>query len=211
MCYEDFVRRITKMMKLFIKENIKNNKRMSVRDSRGQILYIIEGRWGRKKDKMSIYRTDGTHLMSMVQVKMSPIPVFELIENNEKAGTMRKHPGLFGIRDSYFTLHPHKWIITGDFEDLYFTTHKENELIMECEKDLKSGLTIYEVMIKYEEDAPLSALITTLFDHYSRKRGDEKETDNIFSDNYELGFFNPFSLSTSKPNHYPPKQSTKPR
>lgn len=199
------------MMKLFIKENIRNNQRMSVRDSRGQIIYIIEGRWGRKMDKMAIYRTDGTHLMSMIQLKMSPIPVFELIENNERTGTMRKHPGLFGIRDSYFTLHPHKWIITGDFEDLYFTTHKENELIMECEKDLKSGLTVYEVVIKNDEDAPLSALITTLFDHYSRKRVDEKETENIFSENYELGFFNPFALYMSKTNQQQPKKCTKTR
>ena len=199
------------MMKLFIKENIKNNQRMSVRDSRGQIVYIIEGRWGRKKDKMSIYETNGTHILSMVQVKGSPIPVFELREEKKHIGTMRKHPGLFGIRDSYFTLHPHKWIITGDFEDLYFTTHKENELIMECEKDANHGLTVYEVDIKYEEDAPLSALITTLFDHYSRRRVDNKEPDNIFRDNYELGFFHPFSSFTTNKNLYPYKKCTKTR
>lgn len=184
---------------------------MSVRDSRGQIIYIIEGRWGRKKDKMSIYETDGTHLLSMVQVKSSPIPVFELREEKKQIGTLRKHPGLFGIRDSYFTLQPHKWVITGDFEDLYFTTHKQNELIMECEKELKKGLTIYTLSVKYDEDAALSALITTLFDHYSRKRVESKETENIFNDNYELGFFHPFSLYTTKKNHYSLKKCTKTR
>ena len=199
------------MMKLFIKENVKNNQRMSVRDSRGQILYIIEGRWGRKKDKMTIYETDGTQLLCMVQVKGSPIPVFELIDGNQRIGTMRKHSGLFGIRDSYFTLQPHKWIITGDFEDLYFTTHKENEFIMECEKVSKNGLTTYEVGIKYDEDAALSALITTLFDHYSRKRVEGKDTDNIFSDHYDLGFFNPFALYPEKKNHFPLKKCTKTR
>lgn len=186
------------MIQLFIKENVENNQRMSVRDNRGQILYLIEGRWGRKGDKMSIYKLNGECLMTMKQQKLSPIPVFELFENNIRTGTMRKHPGLFGLRDSYFTLHPHRWLITGDFEDLYFTAHKDNELLMECEKDLSNGITFYELSIKHEEDAVISALITTLFDHYSRKRIEEEDAHYFSDEDYELGFFNPFSLSLPK-------------
>lgn len=184
---------------------------MSVRDHRGQIIYIIEGRWGRKNDQMSIYKTNGERLMTMKQLKLSPIPIFELFEGNEKTGTMRKHPGLFGLRDSYFTLHPQKWVITGDFEDLYFTTHKENELIMECNKDLSNGMTVYELLVKYENDAVLSALITTIFDHYSRKKVEDEETEDMSNANYKLGFFNPFSLSFSKSNRYPLKKCIKTR
>lgn len=182
---------------------------MSVRDHRGQIIYIIEGRWGRKNDQMSIYTINGERLMTMKQLKLSPIPVFELFEANEKTGTMRKHPGLFGLRDSYFTLHPQNWVITGDFEELYFTTHKDNELIMECEKDLSNGVTVYELVVKYEEDAVLSALITTLFDHYSRRKVDEKESDYRSDVNYKLGFFNPLVLPFSKSTHAQLKKSTK--
>ncbi len=199
------------MEQLFIKESIKNNQRMSVRDHRGQIIYIIQGRWGRKNDQMSIYTIDGEHLMTMKQQKMSPIPIFELFEGGEKTGMMRKHPGLFGLRDSYFTLHPQNWIITGDFEDLYFTTHKDDELIMECEKDLSDGLTVYELAVKYEEDKALSALITTLFDHYSRKKVEDEEADYMRNDHYTLGFSSPFSLMVGKLNRYQPKKTTKTR
>ncbi len=170
---------------------------MSVRDHRGQIVYLIEGRWGRKNDQMSIYKINGEHLLTMRQQKLSPIPIFELYERQEKIGIMRKHPGLFGLRDSYFTLHPHKWVITGDFEDLYFTTHKDNELIMECEKDLTHGTTVYELRVKYEEDAALSALITTLFDHYSRKKVEDEVAEYVFDDNYRLGFYNSYVLKSN--------------
>lgn len=184
------------MMQLFIKENLKNDQRMTVRDNRGQIIYLIEGRWGRKNDIMSIYKVNGEHLSTLKQLNLSPIPVFDLYEDGEKTGSMRKHPGLFGIRDSYFTLNPHDWVITGDFEDLYFTVHHKKKLIMECEKDLKSGSTIYDLKIKNEEDAPLMALITTLFDHYSRKKDEEEITNEAPDEDYELGFFNGFK-STS--------------
>lgn len=168
---------------------------MTVRDNRGQILYLIEGRWGRKNDIMSIYKMNGEHLLTLKQLKLSPIPVFDLYEDGEKTGVMRKHPGLFGIRDSYFTLSPHEWFITGDFEDLYFTVNHKNKLIMECEKDLKSGNTVYELNIKNEEDAPLMALITTLFDHYSRKKDDVEVTDESTSEDFQLGFFSCFKMN----------------
>lgn len=186
------------MIQLFIKENINNNQRMTVRDNRGQILYFIIGRWGRKNDIMSLYDIEGQHLISLKQQKLSPIPVFEIFENSEKTGVMRKHPGLFGIRDSYFTVHPHDWVITGDFEELYFTAYHENDLIMECDKNLKNGSSVYVLQIENEEDAPLCAVISTLFDHYSRKRDEdwEEETENALED-FDFGFLNclPISLA----------------
>lgn len=182
------------MIQLFIKENIENNQRLTVRDDRGQILYFIEGRWGRKDDIISIYKSNGQHLITLKQQKLSPIPVFNLYEEGQNTGVVRKHPGLFGIRDSFFTIHPHKWIITGDFEELYFTAHHENELIMECDKDITNGQPIYELNIKYEKDAPLCALISTLFDHYSRKKDDGYEQEELPDENYDLGFSNGFHL-----------------
>jgi uncharacterized protein YxjI len=188
------------MIQLFIKENSNNNQHMTVRDNRGQFLYFIEGRWGRKDDIMSIYDVEGQHLMTLKQQKLSPIPTFDIFENSDKTGTMRKHPGLFGIRDSYFTVHPHDWVITGDFEELYFTAYQENDLIMECDKDLTNGENVYELKVENEEDAPLCALISTIFDHYSRKKDGEEETEESFEEDYDLGFLN--YLPTSLSIHY---------
>lgn len=197
------------MMQLFITENSNNTQRMTVRDNRGQFLYFIEGRWGRKDDIMSLYDVDGEHLLTLKQQKLSPIPTFEIFEASEKTGVMRKHPGLFGLRDSYFTIHPHDWVITGDFEELYFTAYHDNELIMACDKDLQNGRNVYELTIKNEEDAPLCALISTLFDHYSRKRDEEEEMEESFEEDYNLGFLN--YLPSSSTFHYKLISKTKTR
>lgn len=182
---------------------------MTVRDNRGQFLYFIEGRWGRKDDIMSIYDVEGQHLITLKQQKLSPIPIFDIFEDREKTGMMRKHPGLFGLRDSYFTIHPHDWVVTGDFEELYFTVYHENDLIMECDKDLRSSSNIYELRIKNEEDVPLCALISTLFDHYSRKKDEDEELEESFEEDYDLGFLNYLPISLSF--HYDSNYKTKTR
>lgn|SRR5699024_2137741 len=183
------------MRQLFIKENQRNNQRMTVRDTRGQILYLIEGRWGRKDDIITLRTLKGKEYLRAKQSKLSPLPVFEITAQSEKIGIIRKHPGLFGIRDSYFTLHPHKWIITGDFEDLYFTAYYNNDLIMECEKIQKNSCDYFELLVENDEDVPLCSLITVLLDHYSRKKKEEEQTEISSEDAYNLGFLNNISCS----------------
>ena len=124
----------------------------------------------------------------MKQTKQTPFPVFTIRAEQEEIGTMRKHPGLFGIRDSYFSLYPHEWMVTGDFEEAYYTVTKENELIMECEKDLYQQYAIYNLMVDKEENIPLCAIISTLFDPYSRIKGDQEDTDTLADSDYDLGF-----------------------
>lgn len=174
------------MISLFIKQNNNNHQRMTVRDQRGQILYLIEGHWGRKNDIVSLYSLEGDFLLSVKQTKQTPLPVFEIRDSHEKIGTMRKHPGLFGIRDSYFTLHPHEWVVTGDFEELYYTVTKENHMIMECEKDLYHQYSVYKLIVDREENIPLCALISILFDPYSRVKGDDE--NNLAGSDFDLGF-----------------------
>ena len=188
------------MIPLFIKQHNKNNQRITVRDNRGQILYIIERRWGRKNDIVSLYNLEGDLLISVKQTKQTPFPVFTIRAEQEEIGTMRKHPGLFGIRDSYFSLYPHEWMVTGDFEEAYYTVTKENELIMECEKDLYQQYAIYNLMVDKEENIPLCAIISTLFDPYSRIKGDQEDTDTLADSDYDLGFNSGacFSYSTKR-------------
>lgn len=178
------------MVKLFIKENKTNNQRMTVRDDRGQILYLIEGRWGRKDDIVTLLELGTENYLTAKQNKLSPLPTFDLSNQEGKLGYIRKHPGLFGIRDSYFTVHPNHWVIAGDFEELYFTAHYKNELIMECEKIQRNGCDHFELIVKNEEDVPLCALITALLDHYVRRKKEEERTDSIEDESYNLGFLN---------------------
>lgn len=183
------------MVKLFIKENKTNNQRMTVRDDRGQILYLIEGRWGRKGDIVTLQALSTENHLTAKQNKLSPLPTFDLSNQDEKLGYIRKYPGLFGIRDSYFTVQPNQWVITGDFEELYFTAHYKNELVMECEKIQKNSCGHFELIVTKEEDVPLCALITVLLDHYVRRRIDDELTDTVEDEEYNLGFLNNYTHS----------------
>ncbi len=188
-----------RMIQLFIKESTRNSQRMTVRDDRGQILYIIEGRWGRKNDVTSIYTFDGDLIMSVKQTKNTPFPIFKLKDSDgESMATMRKHPGLFGIRDSYFTIQPLDWVVKGDFEELYFTVYKEKQFIMECEKDIYNNYTVYELSIQNEEDAPLCALISILFDPHARNKVEDEQNESYEKSDYDFGF-NAFSIKNIKP------------
>ena len=188
------------MIQLFIKESSSNNQRMTVRDNRGQIIYIIEGRWGRKNDITSIYELNGDLIMSVKQTKSAPLPVFQLYTNDKDIASMRKHPGLFGIRDSYFTIHPLNWTVTGDFEDLYFTMHNSDEkLIMECEKDIYNTYAVYELLIAEEVHVPVCALLATLFDPHSRNKNEDVQHSEFTESDYDFGF-NAFTLQKIKAN-----------
>ena len=186
------------MIQLFIKESSNSNQRMTVRDDRGQIIYIIEGRWGRKNDITSIYELNGDLIMTAKQTKSTPFPVFQLYNKDEDIATMRRHPGLFGIRDSYFTIHPLNWTVTGDFDELYFTVYNDNQqLIMECEKDIFNSYTVYELLVNDKVNIPACALIATLLDPHSRNK-DADETRNEFTKS-DYGFgFNTFTLPKPK-------------
>lgn len=186
------------MIQLFIKESTRNNQRMTVRDDRGQIIYIIEGRWGRKNDITSIYELNGDLIMSVKQTKSTPLPVFQLYTKDKDIASIRKHPGLFGLRDSYFTIHPLNWTVTGDFEELYFTVHNnDQELIMECEKEIFSGYTVYELQIDKDAHAPACALLATLFDPHSRNKSEDEQRSEFTESNYDFGF-NAFELHKVK-------------
>lgn len=176
------------MIQLFVKENKNEPHRMTVRDTRGQILYLIKGRWGRKDDSITLSELDGSLILQAKQVRMSPFPIFELFDHQDKIGIIRKHPGLFGLRDSFFTIHPQKWVIAGDFEELYFTAHQNNQLIMECEKILKDDREMFLLYVEKEEDIPLSSLLTVILDHYARKKDEEEYYQELRQGDLDLGF-----------------------
>ncbi len=92
------------MIQLFIDEDKKEKHHFTVRDNRGQIIYLIRGYWGKKGDRVDLLTLHGTLLLQARQVSFSPFFKFDLVANNELVGSFRKHPGLFGLRDAFFTV-----------------------------------------------------------------------------------------------------------
>lgn len=182
------------MIQLYLYEKPDDKKHMTVRDNRGQIVYLVEGTWGRKDDILVISSLDGQAILSTKQIKLSPLPIFDLIKDGEKVGSVRKHPGLFGIIDAFFTIQPYDWTVTGNFENLNFTIHREKDIIMKCQKVVFKGSDIIYLQIFDEENIPLCALVAVLLDHYIRKHGDESSRNPYLDDDYDLGLLNNFDL-----------------
>lgn len=186
------------MIRLFVKENKGNNQRLTVRDQNGQILFLIQGGWGQKNDIINLFNLNGDLLLQAKQINLSPFFQFELFQAKEKVGTIRKHPGFFGLRDAFFTIQPQNWLIKGDFEELYFEVFKEEEMIMTATKLMHNANYLFSLNIKKDENLALGSLVTVLLDHYSREKGTLDRYDELEQNGYNLGFLN----YKSYPNFY---------
>lgn len=186
------------MIRLFVKENKGDSHRLTVLDDNNQILYLIEGYWGRKNDIISLYNLSGDLILQAKQINLSPFFQFELFQANEKIGTIRKHPGFFGLRDAFFTIQPQNWLIKGDFEKLYFEVFKEEKMMMTVTKMMSKANYLFSINIKKEEDLALASLVTVLLDHYSRDKGTVENYNELEQNGYNLGFLN----YKSYPNFY---------
>lgn len=176
------------MIRLFIKENKKNNNHLTVQDDRHQILYLIEGSRGQKNDIINIFSLHGELILKAKQRNFSPFFKFDLFQYGEKTGTIYKHPGFFGLRDAFFTIDPQKWVIEADFEKLYFTVYREKIKIMEVKKIISNANYLFSVKVKKEENLALASLLTVLLDHYFRKKGKDKSYNKLEQNDLNLGF-----------------------
>lgn len=186
------------MIRLLVKENKMDKHRLTVRDDSGQILFLIEGRWGRKNDIINLFDIHGDLILQAKQINLSPFFQFELFQARKKIGTIRKHPGFFGLRDAFFTIQPQNWLIKGDFEELYFEVFKEEKMIMTATKMISNANFLFSLYIKQDEDFALASLVTVLLDHYSREKDAIDNFEELEQNGYNLGFLN----YKSYPNFY---------
>lgn len=183
------------MIRLLIKENKESPNRFIVEDSQGDILYLINGSWGRKDDVILLFDFKGQLLLRVKQTNFSPFFNFELFQSKEKVGTIRKHPGFFGLRDAFFTVQPHNWVIRGDFEKLFFEGFKDEEKILIVTKAIKEANFLFSLKIKSHEDSALASLLTILLDHYAHSKENSETLDTAEQDAFDLGFLNYKSYS----------------
>lgn len=169
--------------------------RMIVKDESGQDRYLIVGKWGRAGDALSIYSLDGTRLAEAKQKKLSVFPTFDLKVNDKKIASIKKRPGLRGIKQPYFTVSKLNWLITGNFvEQRYSVTHN-TKVVMRLEKSYSFIGDFYSLQIEKEDWAPICCLISVVVDHYSPNKGSlwQQFTQRQAS----LGFLHPMILKKS--------------
>lgn len=178
------------MVKLFVKENNGENSRLTIHNNRGEILYLIEGYWGKKDDVINLFNLNRQLLLQAKQTNFSPFFKFDLIQKREIVGSIRKHPGFFGIRDAFFTVQPNDWIIKGDFEKQDFIIFENEQKIVSYKKLSPNANYLYSILVKRDQDILLASLLVILLDHYSRVKESEEISEETAEADFNLGFLN---------------------
>ncbi|MDZ7834051.1 MAG: hypothetical protein U5K84_00550 [Alkalibacterium sp.] len=163
--------------------------RMIVKDITGREVYLIVGKWGRVGDKLSVFRLDGTRVLDVRQVILSLFPKFRLYKDGHKIGSLKKRPGLKGIKNPFFTLTRLNWIITGDFEKKQFTVRRFGKKIGTIDKNISYMGEFYSIDFINEQDAPIACAVAVLLDHYAENR--EPVWKKYRQEKYSLGFMHP--------------------
>ncbi|MER2064566.1 MAG: hypothetical protein ABS873_07920, partial [Alkalibacterium sp.] len=147
------------------------------------------GNGGRLADKLSVFSMDGTRLLDIRQVTLSIFPKFYFYHDSEKIGTLKKRPGLRGIKNPFFTLTRLNWVITGDYEKKRFTVRHLGKKIGTIDKNISYMGEFYTVNSFSEEEAPIACAVTVLLDHYAENK--ELGWKRRQQQKYSLGFMHP--------------------
>ncbi|SFB98021.1 Uncharacterized protein YxjI [Alkalibacterium subtropicum] len=178
------------MVRLFIKQEFMSKQdRLVVSDPTGKEVYLIVGKWGRVADKLSVFAIDGSRLLDVRQVALSVFPKFHFYVEAKKIGSLKKRPGIRGIKNPFFTLTGLNWVITGDYEKKRFTVRHLGKKIGTIDKNISYLGEFYTVNFLKEEEVPVACAVTVLLDHYAENR--ELVWKRRQQQKYSLGFMHP--------------------
>lgn len=185
------------MVRLFVNKEYQTlQDRMIVKDTAGEKIYLIVGKWGRLGDRLTVYSMDGKRIVEARQVKLSVFPKFRLFQDGKKIGTIKKRQGLRGMAHPYFTVTRLNWIITGDYDKQIFSVKRFGKQILSIEKCVSFTGEFYILDFQNEKIAPVACLISQLLDHY----GQNKSTvwNDMKQQKYSLSFMQPVWLRVKR-------------
>ncbi|MFC6464209.1 LURP-one-related/scramblase family protein [Marinilactibacillus sp. GCM10026970] len=181
------------MIRLFINHAYMSmQNRMIVKSASGQNTYLIVGKWGRAKDALSLYSMSGDRLVEAKQTLLSLFPKFDFYIEDQKKATVKKIPGIQGLKKPYYVVSQLNWIITGDFVEQKYVVRSASGVIMRLEKNYSFQGDFYALTIEKEEYAPLCCVLAVIIDHYSAKR--DTPWKQYKKEKYSLGFMHPFTF-----------------
>lgn len=164
-----------------------------VRDIAGKEVYLIKGRWGRKNDTVELFSLSGERLVRIKQKNLSLFPTFAISLPNHQSGSLRKHPGFFGIQSPYFSVEPFHWLVTGNFEKRHYQIRSTKETLMSIQKVATAKGHRYSLFVYTEEYEPLCVAISVVIDHLTNERQSKTRTEEDYD--LRFGFLN-FKLTS---------------
>ncbi len=185
------------MVRLFIKQEYMSlQDRLTVTDPTGKKVFLIVGKWGRVGDKLSVFSLDGESLLDVRQVVLSLFPKFRLFKDGTKIGSLKKRPGLKGIKNPFFTVTRLNWVITGNYDKQQFTIRRFGKKIATIDKKVTYLGEFYSVEFTKEEDAPIVCAVAVLLDHYAENK--EPVWKKFQQEKYSFNFMHPIWMKIKR-------------
>ena len=165
------------MSEFFIQEKqLSSITRTVITDEHGRSLYLLVGRWGNKGDALSLYEMNGALVASIKQVSFTFGQRFEIYENYQKVGSMRK---IFNWPGDFYYIKQLKWRVHGDIYHHHYHIHHFATKIMSMSKASTVRGNFYVLDVVDDRDSVKCICIAAVLDYwlYNRKKSDSDDLD----------------------------------
>ncbi|MFV0559606.1 MAG: LURP-one-related/scramblase family protein [Enterococcus sp.] len=167
------------MSEFFIQEKqLSQATRTSVKDAKGQTLFLMVGRWGSKGDVLSLYTLKGDLVARIKQISLTFGTRFELYEGFEKIGTMQK---IFNWPGDFYYIHHLHWTAQGDIYNHHYQIHHFNQRIMAMNTETLFSGDYYVLNITDDADAPMCICIAAVLDYWLYHKNSQRKRQNKIS------------------------------
>ena len=189
------------MQRFYLKsQGLENKGATTVSDENHNPKYLLVGKWGIKRDALSVYDMQGQLRAELKQIAVGLLPKFKLFLNNREVGTVTTPVGF--IRGLLY-VHNLRWIIIGDTVTCHFKVFHGLTKILEVNRVQINGSAYIELNVFVESNTPLFICLAAILDRWIQKRPPLREpklvrTWKIESD---TAGYNNFSKENSNANH----------
>lgn len=154
----------------FIQENrLSSVTRTTIKDEKGNSLFLLVGRWGTRGDALSLYAMNGELVASINQIGLTFGTRFDLYYHFKKIGTMQK---IFNWPGDFYYIRQLHWTAQGNIYNHQYSIHHFNKVIMTMDKATMLTGDYYVLNIPDEANAPICICISAVLDYwlYNRKK-----------------------------------------
>lgn len=189
------------MQRFYLKsQGLENKGAITVSDENHNSKYLLVGKWGIKRDALSVYDMQGQLRAELKQIAVGLLPKFKLFLNNHEVGMVTTPVGF--IRGLLY-VHNLRWIIIGDTVTCHFKVFHGLTKILEVNRVQINGSAYIELNVFVESNTPLFICLSAILDRWIQKRPPLREpklvrTWKIESD---TAGYNNFSKENSNANH----------
>lgn len=136
-------------------------------------LFVVEGSWGRRNDKIFLYTMAGHCLVEVKQVTLSVYPKFKAKMNGHTVAIIKKRPRL--LAQPVYTVSKLGWKASGNYLKRSYKVKRKFKTIMTVEKAVTTFGEFCSLEITNPEDAPLCCVLAVLIDHYAQGKSQGKK------------------------------------